>query len=66
MTNCSVCGRVLTSPRSIKKGIGQICDRLDRGLPARKPRETAVEGVEFTTTGKKDYVQVKLVEEWRG
>lgn len=59
---CSVCGRPLTSPRSIKKGRGQICDRLDRGLPARKPKETAREGVEFATTGRKDWVQVKLID----
>ncbi len=57
---CSVCGRVLTSPRSIKKGIGQICDRLERGLPARAVKETAVEGVEFAVTGSKTWVQVKL------
>ena len=32
---CRRCDQILTSPRSRKKGIGIICDRLERGLPAR-------------------------------
>lgn len=32
---CRRCGQPLTSSRSRKKGIGIICYRLERGLPAR-------------------------------
>ena len=32
---CRRCNQPLTSPRSRKKGIGIICYRLERGLPAR-------------------------------
>jgi len=60
---CSICGGVLTSKRSIKRGYGQRCGWKKYG---RRKRSSAVSqgspisDVPFTTSGTKDYVQMKI------
>ena len=65
---CSMCGGRLTSPRSIRLGMGQRCYRRVRGLdwPLRKRTSTVGQGmpiddVDFTESGG-EYYQMKLYE----
>ena len=66
MIRCSVCGGRLTSPRSIRLGIGQRCKWKRDGRPTRKRTSTLVgmpiDDVDFTIIGGKEWVQVKLSE----
>jgi len=63
---CSMCGQPLTSPRSIRLGIGQRCKWERDGKPTRKRTTTQGQGmpiddVDFTESGGK-YYQRKLYE----
>ena len=63
---CSACGGELTSPRSIRLGIGQRCKWKRDGRPTRKRTTTQGQGmpiddVAFTESGGRDY-QRKLYE----
>ena len=63
---CSVCGQPLTSPRSIRLGIGQRCKWKRDGRPTRKRTTTQGQGmpiddVDFTESGGTHY-QRKLFE----
>lgn len=63
---CSVCGAILTSPRSKRLGIGQRCKWKRDGRPTRKRTSTVGQGmpiddVDFTESGGK-YYQRKLYE----
>jgi len=62
---CSVCGGILTSPRSIRYGKGQRCRWKTEGRPTRKRTSNVSQGkpisdVSFSVTGRKDFVQMKL------
>lgn len=63
---CSMCGEVLTSPRSVRLGIGQRCKWKRDGRPTRKRTTTQGQGmpiddVNFSVSGGKHY-QRKLYE----
>ena len=63
---CSVCGGVLTSPRSIRYGKGQRCRWATEGRPTRTRSSRVSQGmpiddVDFTESGGKLY-QRKLYE----
>ncbi len=63
---CSICGGKLTSPRSIRLGIGQRCKWKRDGRPTRKRTKTIGQGppiddVDFTESGGSHY-QRKLFE----
>ena len=63
MTRCSVCGRRLTSPRSIRLGIGQRCKWERDGRPTRKRTSTVGQGmpiddVDFTESGGEYYQRI--------
>ena len=63
---CSLCRGVLTSPRSIRLGIGQRCKWKRDGRPTRKRTSTIGQGVpiddvNFTESGG-EYYQRKLYE----
>ena len=63
---CSVCGHILTSPRSIRLGIGQRCKWRRDGRPTRTRSSRVSQGmpiddVDFTESGGKLY-QRKLFE----
>ena len=62
---CSSCGGLLTSPRSIRLGIGQRCKWKRDGRPTRKRSSNVSQGmpisdVKFIVSGGKEYVQLKL------
>ena len=60
---CEMCGSVLTSPRSRRLGIGQRCKWKRDGRPTRKRSDaqgTPIDDVPFTTTGDKEWVQMRL------
>ena len=62
---CSMCGGILTSPRSIRLGIGQRCKWKRDGRPTRKRSSNVSQGkpisdIPFVTTGRKDFIQLKL------
>jgi len=64
---CSSCGGLLTSPRSIRLGIGQRCKWRRDGRPTRKRSSNVSQGmpisdVKFIVSGGKEYVQLKLGE----
>jgi hypothetical protein len=66
MTRCSLCGSRLTSPRSIRLGIGQRCKWKRDGKPTRQRTTTQGQGmpiddVNFTESGG-NYYQRKLYE----
>ena len=66
MTRCSRCGSRLTSPRSIRLGIGQRCKWERDGKPTRTRTSTIGQGspisdVNFTESGG-EYYQRKLYE----
>ena len=59
---CSVCGQPLTSPRSIRLGIGQRCKWKRDGRPTRKRSTHVSQGmpiddVAYTISGGKGYVR---------
>ena len=63
---CSVCGQVLTSPRSIRLGIGQRCKWKRDGRPQRRRTTLVSQGmpiddVSFSESGGR-YYQRKLYE----
>jgi len=63
---CCMCGGILTSPRSIRLGIGQRCKWKRDGRPTRKRTRTSGQGmpisdVKFTLGGNKTY-QAQLTE----
>ena len=63
---CSLCGQVLTSPRSIRLGIGQRCKWKRDGRPTRTRSTRVSQGmpiddVAFVVSGGK-YYQRKLWE----
>ena len=63
---CSMCGELLTSPRSIRLGIGQRCKWKRDGRPTRKRSSKVSQGlpiddVDFSESGGK-YYQRKLFE----
>ena len=63
---CSMCGELLTSPRSIRLGIGQRCKWKRDGRPTRRRSTKVSQGmpiddVDFSESGGK-YYQRKLFE----
>ena len=60
---CSICGGVLTSKRSIKRGYGQRCGWKKYGRRKRSSnvsQGSPVSDIPFVETGSKDFVQMKL------
>ena len=59
-----MCGGILTSPRSIRLGIGQRCKWKRDGRPTRKRTKTQwgvpIEDCKFVTVGTKTYVQTRF------
>lgn len=61
---CSMCGQPLTSPRSVRLGIGQRCKWKRDGRPQRKRTRgqgMPIDDVPFSESGGKHY-QRKLYE----
>ena len=63
---CSMCGELLTSPRSVRLGIGQRCKWKRDGRPTRRRSTKVSQGmpiddVDFSESGGK-YYQRKLYE----
>ena len=60
---CSICGEVLTSERSIKRGYGQRCGWRVYGRRKRSSnvsQGSPISDVPFVESGTKNYVQLKL------
>lgn len=59
--HCRRCGQLLTSPRAIKKGIGQRCWRAERGLPQIPYRKkNPIDSVPYVYAGDDKYQQMRL------
>jgi predicted nucleic acid-binding Zn-ribbon protein len=60
---CSICGEVLTSARSIKRGYGQRCGWKKYGRRKRSSnvsQGSPISDVSFKVSGGKGYVQLSL------
>ena len=61
--HCSICGQVMTSKRSIKRGYGQRCGWKKYGRRKRSSNVSQgmpISDVPFTVSGTKEYVQLTL------
>jgi len=60
---CSICGEILTSKRSQKRGYGQRCGWKKYGRRTRTKRVSQgmpISDVAFKVSGGKGYVQLKI------